>query len=271
MPPQFHIAQFFLLACTFGLSITTEVVCILPACFCTNVCLRAHPRLSHFTCFPLHRYILQSAREQGYVNSGRLQLAQVVGSAGQNNSTADASGSGNSTVDLFNVPFDRMLHVSRCKESDLHLNKDHFNVSALADDGSFLELNVASEKAQLIHKAISECCNGVRFRSKYCVAFEQRVEEEKGLGVEVGDLLMLESIYANSEAAIMYGVNERTKLKGEIYSNSVCVIPSITRPSDALVDLYVSAARQGLLYAPEDEPITTAEQEELDMKAMMGM
>jgi hypothetical protein len=106
-----------------------------------------------------------------------------------------------------------MINVTRCKESDEHLNKDHFTVSSVQDDGTPLEVTIASEKAQLIHKAVDECFKGVKFRSKYCIATEQHVETGSALAMEVGDLVMLESIFANSEATILYGLSDRSKKK----------------------------------------------------------
>ena len=165
---------------------------------------------------------------------------------------------GNTPRDIHTIPFDQMLWLSRCRESDVHEGKDAFRLIAINDDGvSKVEIEIASAQAMLIQKNISECFKGVKFRSKYVITTLANTVSvgDDSLQFDKADLILLESVFVDSSSKKAFGYSEKTKRKGAFPSDKVFVIPSLVRPTDELIALYADASKAGVLdNIPDEEP-----------------
>jgi len=164
---------------------------------------------------------------------------------------------GHTPHDIFNIPFDQMTWMSRCRESDEHEGKDAFRIISIDDDGmGKKEIEIASAQAMLIAKNVAECFKGIKFRSKYVVAkFANTVAVgDDSLQFDKADVILLESVFSGSASKNSFGFSEKSKRKGSFPSEKVFVIPSLIRPTDALIELYCKASKAGLLDIPDEEP-----------------
>ena len=67
--------------------------------------------------------------------------------------------------DIFTIPFNEIVWISQCKESDNYVGKDSFRIISLSKSGrSTFELEVASSQAMLIYKSMMKCVGGIKAR-----------------------------------------------------------------------------------------------------------
>jgi hypothetical protein len=164
---------------------------------------------------------------------------------------------GRNDADLENVTFDTMVEISDFAdvtdatggvggaEGETLVS---FKVACLDKSGSSrYNIEIASVRGGQIQEALDECFRGIIFRSKYCIATKIQPAHSSRVAFDTADLIVLESIFAGPQSDTVFGICERTNLKGQVPITSVFVCAVLRRPSAPQMALYASAASNGLL------------------------
>ncbi|GMR32812.1 hypothetical protein PMAYCL1PPCAC_03007, partial [Pristionchus mayeri] len=114
---------------------------------------------------------------------------------------------------------------------------DTFSLSTIGGE----EYNFQSTNADDVRELIADFLQGLKRRSRYLVGVKGQKEEDGLLEIERGDLLVLAKGF-NGEMLLtqpeVRGENTRTGLQGVIRSESVYVLPTMTRPNAAAMDMF---------------------------------
>ncbi|GMT03904.1 hypothetical protein PENTCL1PPCAC_26078, partial [Pristionchus entomophagus] len=114
---------------------------------------------------------------------------------------------------------------------------DTFSLSTIGGE----EYNFQSTNADDVRELIAHFLQGLKRRSRYLVGVKGQKDEEGLLEIERGDLLVLAKGF-NGEMLLtkpeVRGENTRTGLQGVIRSESVYVLPTMTRPNASAMDMF---------------------------------
>ncbi|EGD76181.1 hypothetical protein PTSG_00887 [Salpingoeca rosetta] len=143
----------------------------------------------------------------------------------------------------FCAPFDQFVDVSPLKpvhEDDQELQE--FSVSYVTPDG-LSTVRVETREGARLRELITQFHQGVVYRSKYCIAsldYRAPGNNSAFLSFQQGDLILLPKMWAEvDEAGWATGVCERSGAKGDFPAANVFVVPSLKRPTTALLSMFV--------------------------------
>ncbi|GMT32791.1 hypothetical protein PFISCL1PPCAC_24088, partial [Pristionchus fissidentatus] len=114
---------------------------------------------------------------------------------------------------------------------------DTFRLSTIGGE----EYSFQSMNADDVRELIADFLQGLKRRGRYLVGVKAQKDEDGLLEIERGDLLVLAKGF-NGEMLLtqpeVRGENTRTGLQGVIKSESVYVLPTVTRPNAAAMDMF---------------------------------
>lgn len=135
---------------------------------------------------------------------------------------------------LLELSFPEITQVSSSRTGKLHGQ----SFTLLTVKGA--EYTFTSSNAEDIRELIIYFLEGLKRKSKFVVALQDSPRKQKGssfLDFQRGDLLILEQ-ETNSESEYWYGENHRTGRKGDFPAEAVYILPTISKPSQEVVQLF---------------------------------
>ncbi|XP_069825637.1 unconventional myosin-VIIa isoform X2 [Dendropsophus ebraccatus] len=162
---------------------------------------------------------------------------------------------------LLELSFPEITAVSSSRGGKLQ--GQSFTLATIKGD----EYTFTSNNAEDIRELVVTFLEGLRRRSKYVVALQDNPNpagENSGfLSFQKGDLIILDQDTGESimNSGWAHGYNERTKQKGDFPTESVYVMPSVTKPPSEIVTLVTMTPdqKQDVVRTVQ---MTTLEQEE---------
>eukprot|EP00730_Choanoeca_flexa_P017252 TRINITY_DN8284_c0_g1_i2.p1 TRINITY_DN8284_c0_g1~~TRINITY_DN8284_c0_g1_i2.p1 ORF type:complete len:618 (+),score=185.52 TRINITY_DN8284_c0_g1_i2:235-2088(+) len=106
------------------------------------------------------------------------------------------------------------------------------------------KLTITSTDAKAIHSLVSSYYKGLTDRAKYCMAtmpYRAPTANSSFLSFDTGDIIILRKIwYQIEQDGWAEGIAEKDRSQGDFPSANVIVLPSISKPPDAVLNAYKS-------------------------------
>jgi myosin-7 len=135
---------------------------------------------------------------------------------------------------LLELSFPEITQVLSSKSSGRQ-QSNSFTIITIKND----EYTFTSNNADDIRDLVINFLEGLKRKSKYVVVIQDFDTPGQGLEIRRGDLITLEEESRSNSTGFLFGYNERTGATGEFPSDCVYVLPTLSKPPQEILQIFV--------------------------------
>jgi myosin-7 len=135
---------------------------------------------------------------------------------------------------LLELSFPEITQILSSKSSGRQ-QSNSFTIITIKND----EYTFTSNNADDIRDLVINFLEGLKRKSKYVVVIQDFDTPGQGLEIRRGDLITLEEESRSNSTGFLFGYNERTGATGEFPSDCVYVLPTLSKPPQEILQIFV--------------------------------